>query len=170
MRHRVKLEYRLKFLFEQEPDDEILGEITEVQLGLNLEADKEELFWEQRARINWLKNGDRNTSFFHKIAVQRQFHGRIAELKDGNGRSFSSIDDLLHLATDYFKDLYSASEVGSDERVFGLVENRVSGSMNDSLLKQFTDEDISSAIKMMAPLKAPGLMGFPLYFSKGTGI
>ncbi|KAA3487437.1 reverse transcriptase [Gossypium australe] len=47
-----------------DPSDENLTEITKVQLGLNLEADKEELFWEQRARVNWLKNGDRNTRFF----------------------------------------------------------------------------------------------------------
>ncbi|KAA3486448.1 reverse transcriptase [Gossypium australe] len=51
--------------------DDILAEIAEAQLDLNLEADKEELFWEQRARVNWLKNGDRNTSFFHKMAGQR---------------------------------------------------------------------------------------------------
>lgn len=163
-KNRVDLEDRLKFLFNQEPDDEILGEIIEVQRGLNLEADKEELFWEQRARVNWLKNGDRNTSFFHKIVVQRHFLNRIAELDDGNRRRFSSTEDLLCLASDYFKDLYSASEIGSDEHVFGLVENRVSGRMNDSLLKQFTEEDISLAIKMMEPLKAPGVDGFPVLF------
>ncbi|KAK8652041.1 hypothetical protein V6N13_141611 [Hibiscus sabdariffa] len=30
-----------------DPDDAILAELIEVKLGLNLEADKEELFWEQ---------------------------------------------------------------------------------------------------------------------------
>ncbi|XP_016747354.1 uncharacterized protein [Gossypium hirsutum] len=61
------------------------AEITKVQLGLNLEGNKEELFWEQRARVNWLKNGDQNTSFFHKVALQRHFYGRITELQDENG-------------------------------------------------------------------------------------
>lgn len=43
-RNRVELEDKLEFLFNQEPSDENLAKITEVQLGLNLEANKEELF------------------------------------------------------------------------------------------------------------------------------
>ncbi|KAA3470264.1 reverse transcriptase [Gossypium australe] len=48
--------------------DDNLAEIAEIQLGLNLEVDKEELFWEQRARVNWLQHRDRNTNYFHKMA------------------------------------------------------------------------------------------------------
>lgn len=66
------LEERLNNLYSQDPTDEILAEILDVQLGLNLETGQEKVYWEQRANINWLKNGDRNKSFFfHKIAVQR---------------------------------------------------------------------------------------------------
>ncbi|KAA3468379.1 reverse transcriptase [Gossypium australe] len=63
-RQRTRLEEHLNYLQTQVPDDDILEEIMKVQLGLNLEADKEEIFWEQRARVNWLKHGDKNTSFF----------------------------------------------------------------------------------------------------------
>lgn len=37
-------------------------------------------------------------------------------------------------------------------------------SMNDKLLKQFTEEDIGYAVKSMAPLKAPGIDSFPVIF------
>lgn len=36
--------------------------------------------------------------------------------------------------------------------------------MNDRLLRQFTEEDIDYAIKLMVPLKAPGIDGFPANF------
>lgn len=35
----------------------------DTKLALNLKVDKEEIYWEQHAFANWLKNGDRNTLF-----------------------------------------------------------------------------------------------------------
>lgn len=48
------LEAKLIDLQDKYPDDEVLVELTETQLGINLEANKEELFWEQRTRVDWL--------------------------------------------------------------------------------------------------------------------
>ncbi|KAA3461612.1 reverse transcriptase [Gossypium australe] len=160
----VCLENRLNFLFTQEISDDILAEIVEVQLDLNLEADKEELYWAQRARVNWLKNGDRNTSFFHKMTGQRKTRNRIVALEDDFGNRFSTNEDMVKVATDYFAMLFSASEVGYDEHIFYLVEKRVTNSMNGSLSKQFTEEDICNAVKTMPSLKAPGVDGFVATF------
>ncbi|KAA3483859.1 reverse transcriptase [Gossypium australe] len=79
-RQRVMMEERLSYLYEKNPTDKNLEEIMEVQLDLNLEADKEEIFWKQRARVNWLKHGDKNTSFFHHSTISR--HKRVYRLLD----------------------------------------------------------------------------------------
>lgn len=98
----MELEDKLNSLYDQEPTDDVLAEITDVQVGLNLQADQGELFWEQRARVNWLKNGDRNTSFFHKMAIQRQNRGRIHELERANRTKVHSTEEMLKLASDFF--------------------------------------------------------------------
>ncbi|KAA3474875.1 reverse transcriptase [Gossypium australe] len=157
-KQRLILEDRLHYLLNQDPSDEILAKITDVQMN------KEELFWEQRARVNWLKNGDRNTSYFHKVANNRQFRGRILAMEDENGRQLSSTEDILRIASDYFGNLFTASDMGLDDHLFGPVEEKVNESMNDKLIKQFTADEITNAVKMMSPLHAPGVDGFPAIF------
>jgi hypothetical protein len=46
---------------------------------------REEMIWLQRSRIEWLKEGDRNTKLFHHRAVWRARKNKIAKLKDENG-------------------------------------------------------------------------------------
>lgn len=38
---------------------------------------REEMMWLQRSRIAWLKEGDQNTSYFHKQAVWRARKNKI---------------------------------------------------------------------------------------------
>ncbi|KAG8488815.1 hypothetical protein CXB51_016830 [Gossypium anomalum] len=49
---RSDLKKRLQELYGMDPSDEVLAEIMEAHLDLNLEIDKEEIFWEQRAWAN----------------------------------------------------------------------------------------------------------------------
>lgn len=44
--------------------DGTLIELIDMRVQLNLEIDKDEAYWEQKARANWLQLGDKNTSFF----------------------------------------------------------------------------------------------------------
>ncbi|XP_074313417.1 uncharacterized protein LOC141648588 [Silene latifolia] len=46
---------------------------------------QEEIYWKQRSRALWLKEGDRNTKYFHKKAGQRKEKNHIAKLVDDNG-------------------------------------------------------------------------------------
>ncbi|KAH1074000.1 hypothetical protein J1N35_026328 [Gossypium stocksii] len=105
-----------------------------------------------------------------EVAVQRQTRSRITGLEGENGRWFSTTEEMLQLALDYFGNLFSTSKMGTDERFFKLVEKRITKSMNDNLLKQFTEEDIGYALKTMAPLKAPGIDGFSeIFFQRQKG-
>lgn len=62
--------------------------MVETKLFINHEMDCKELYWEQRAHANWLKNGDRNTPFFHNFSTDRQRRNRIDWLFNDNGDCF----------------------------------------------------------------------------------
>lgn len=67
---KKELMERLKELLVQDRFEKILLELIDTKLQLNLEIDKDEMYWEQKAKANWLKFGDKNTTFFHKQALQ----------------------------------------------------------------------------------------------------
>lgn len=99
--------------------------------------------------------------------MQRHLRNRIVELEDETGRRTTSTSECLKVASDYFEKLFTVSDVGSDEHLFGLVERQITDSMNEKLLHHFTEEDIFNGVQSMAPLKAPGVDGFPaLFFQK----
>jgi hypothetical protein len=57
----------------------------EIMVRLELMLEQEEFFWTQRARVNWLKSGDRNTSFFHNYATKRKKKNTTKGLIDEQG-------------------------------------------------------------------------------------
>ncbi|KAH1131802.1 hypothetical protein J1N35_003180 [Gossypium stocksii] len=63
---------KLSELMEAERDDTNLAEMIDTKIQLNFEIKKDEYYWEQRARLNWLKFGDKNTAYFHSQATQRK--------------------------------------------------------------------------------------------------
>lgn len=75
------LSRRLEVLSALDPDDENLAKMEEIRIALNWEADKEELEWEEKARANWLKFGDRNTTFFHNFANSRKWRNKVKKLR-----------------------------------------------------------------------------------------
>ena len=55
-------------------------QITENKI---LERDlQEETLWWQKSRVRWLKEGEKNTKFFHKTTVQRRMINQISSINN----------------------------------------------------------------------------------------
>lgn len=63
---------------------------------------KEELFWYQKSRIEWIKNGDRNTTFFHLSTIMRGWRNKIVVIKDANGNWILDKELVKHHFVSYF--------------------------------------------------------------------
>ncbi|KAL4361670.1 hypothetical protein GQ457_04G031690 [Hibiscus cannabinus] len=158
------LRKRLQDLNDNFPTDDTLAEICDVKLALNLEADREELYWEQRARANWLRFGDRNTGFFHRHASHRRRKNKIHSLEAGGEGLAESDEDILKVATDYFHELFSLSEVSDPSDILAGVDACISADMNRDLLRDFTSEEVHQAARSMGPMKASGEDGLGAVF------
>ncbi|XP_071921713.1 uncharacterized protein [Coffea arabica] len=66
---------------------------------------KEENFWSQKARISWLRKGDKNTKYFHTYVNGRRVSNRIRNLQRENGSWTENEDEVVTEISDFFKEL-----------------------------------------------------------------
>nr|POE92699.1 hypothetical protein CFP56_42012 [Quercus suber] len=78
------------------------GEVYELMI-------KEECLWQQRSRVEWLKSGDLNTSYFHGRATQRNKRNFISKLILDDGSVVEETKQIGDSFVDYFKNIFSSS-------------------------------------------------------------
>ena len=71
-------------------------------------VDREEVSWRQKSREIWLKEGDRNTGFFHRMANSHRRRNSIRSISI-NGRRFVKEPEIKEGLVGAFQSLLSAS-------------------------------------------------------------
>ena len=66
------------------PEERSQELVLHQNLGILLK--QEELYWKQRSRLRWLKEGDENTKFFHAVANGLRNRNHIPSIAQGNSR------------------------------------------------------------------------------------
>lgn len=103
---KEELSTKLKLLFDKERDEEMLCDLVDIRL--NCELEKDEIYWEQHARTNWLKGGDKNTKFFHSQASLRKMMNTVKCLESINGQVTTIDFEMVEITKSFFEDLFTA--------------------------------------------------------------
>ncbi|RVW98458.1 Transposon TX1 uncharacterized 149 kDa protein [Vitis vinifera] len=130
------------------------GELEELIL-------REEIHWRQKARVKWVKEGDCNPKFFHKVANGRRNRKYIKELENERGLVLKNAESITEEILLYFEKLY-ASPIGESWSVEGLDCSPISEKSALWLDSPFTEEEISKAIFQLDRDKAPRPDGFTI--------
>jgi hypothetical protein len=118
----------------------------------------------QCSRVEWLCEGDHNTTFFQAKAKQRTSTNKIKVLKRPDGSICTRQEELESLAADFYQQLFSAQAHSTPEDVVHFVPHKVTPAMNTLLDAPFTAEEVKNALFIMKPNKAPGPDGFTAGF------
>ncbi|KAA3456919.1 reverse transcriptase [Gossypium australe] len=158
---RKGLTKKLETLMKAEVDDETLAETIDTKIYLNVEIEKDEAYWEQRARVNWLQLRDKNTAYFHNCATVRKRANSINKLVRDDGKELTEESEIQDKAKIYFENLFTSQGVVYPRGVLEEIEGSISSEVNERLLSPFREEEVRMALKGIGPTKAPGPDGFP---------
>ena len=78
---------------------------------------KEVILWKQKYRHVWLKEGDRNTWFFHKSTIQNRQQNKIMHLKTPTGQVVEKQNDLENNMVQFYSDLLYEMKVEQGEDI-----------------------------------------------------
>lgn len=131
-----------------------------LKLELSKAYREEEAFWRQKCREQWLREGDRNTAFFHNCVKGRKAKNRVLMLMDELGTEHYSEGAKGHVATEFYRDLFMSSNPHDLVSLFDGFTERVTPEMNTLLCKEITPEEIRRAAFAIRGKSAPGEDGF----------
>ena len=112
-------------------------------------------------KCKWLKEGDKNTKFFHGMASARKRINRISSLMDDDRRLEK--EEIIKHIEESFVDLYSKDEWKSPS-LNNLEFTKIGEEKMHWLEREFEEEEVRGAIYAMAGDKAPGPDGYPMAF------
>jgi hypothetical protein len=131
---------------------------------LNQLLEQQKIYWKQRSKIKWIKDGDAGTKLFHAHASIKHRNNLIAQLQKNNGEIVIGHAEKEKVLWDAFKDRLGQSEF--TEMAFNLSYFLESHENLQWLEEPFTREEIDAVIKQLPNDKAPGPDGFNNEFIK----
>lgn len=141
------------------------GEVRELKKQLAEAYKEEEIFWSQKARISWLREGDKNTKYFHSYVKGRRVSNNLSKIQREDGSWTNNEDELVTEIAVYFKELFTSGGRGEMTEILSGIPHSITQEMNDNLIKEVSEKEIHEALFSMNPEKAPGHDGMtPMFF------
>ena len=78
---------------------------TNMQMKLHVPCRQEAEWWRLKSRCKWLKDGDRNSGYFHKLTEARKCHNCVLEIQVDD-RAIHNFEEIKREATSYFNYLF----------------------------------------------------------------
>ncbi|XP_074265725.1 uncharacterized protein LOC141588170 [Silene latifolia] len=146
MRDLNRKRKRLEWLNTNERTARSVREKKEVMKGINSLLRQEEVFWRQRSRALWLKEGDSNTKYFHRKAGQRKKKNRIGKIVVNGGRIMTGDEEIKGASVNFFSSLFTSSQSSGFDELLSGVKDRVTMAMNESFKAECKGDEVFEAL------------------------
>lgn len=134
-----------------------------------LRCQQEETLWRRKSGIQWLKEGEQNTKFFHRSTLDYMGADKILRLNNEAGETLQNHKEISTLLTRHFNHIAQQTQEDRTEAIEELTQaipHIITDEQNPALLRAISMEEVEEAVKSMPIDKAPGPDGFTIKFYK----
>lgn len=135
-----------------------------IQKERNSLMDKEEHMWRQRSQTLCIKDGDKNTPFFHCRATQRKRRNSITGIRNRSNEWCTQLEQVAGIFVEYYQEFFTLSNPESVPKALSSIPQLVTEYMNSTLTENFQAWEVEAGLKQMALLKALEPNGMPPLF------
>ncbi|XP_043687592.1 uncharacterized protein LOC122638810 [Telopea speciosissima] len=155
---------RAEFDFESDPTEQAQNALQGTRNNLNLTLLQEEIFWKEKSRVKWLKEGERNTKFFHAVVNVKCKRSGIGKIKNGQGEWIQDWEVVKAKAIRFFRDSFASGQTTNNEEMLSAIPVIISAEENMMLTASPHFEEVKEAVFALSKDSAPGPDGFTGHF------
>lgn len=149
-----------------------------IDLEKHLQKDLENILnhemdlWAMKSRINWLIQGERNTTFYHITTLDWRKRNRIDAIQNNSGKWIREERDIMSFIRQGFKELFMTTKTLS--HYIGCPPSRWHTFLSDPdricLSCPISNEEIKATLWSMKAFKEPGPDGLHAGFFQHFGL
>ncbi|XP_074360540.1 uncharacterized protein LOC141700744, partial [Apium graveolens] len=124
--------------------------ITQEEKKLAETYAQQEVFWRQRSKQLWLREGNQNNKLFHATTKNRIKSNHISSLQDSHGNKVEWGIGLEQKMEEYFVNLFTATSTGW-ESVTNCTFSRVTTTQNELMLAEVDEKEVKAVLFNMEP-------------------
>lgn len=129
--------------------EETLEKEKFIQSQLEERKAQEEILWKQKSCIRWLKEGERNTKFFHRTTVQRRMHNTISFIQNCEGERLENHAEMEQEFINHFKEVHQEPTLDrrpAIEKITQNVPKLIKEEHNQLLLRPVLLQEVDQAM------------------------
>nr|XP_027090405.1 uncharacterized protein LOC113711437 [Coffea arabica] len=149
-----------KLSYDTDPFEANLVALREAEDQLWRSQGVEHMFWQQKSRIKWLKDGDRNSRYFHSVVAKHRQWSVIHRIKSSDREWLESAADIEGEATTFFRRLFTAESPSESFDALDVIPKLITSQDNAMLEEVPSKEEVKSVVFAMDGESAAGPDGF----------
>eukprot|EP00253_Pinus_taeda_P035953 PITA_35953 len=132
--------------------EETLEQERNIHSKLEERRKQEEIYWKQKSRIRWLREGERKNKFFHRTTVQRRMHNSIPFIQTQGGAKIESHEEIEKEFLKHFAQVHTEPE-GDRRPTIARITNNVPKIIieehNELLLRPILMQEVDDAMSQL---------------------